>query len=181
MEIHGRKNQIEISELDPFLAELLRQIPASANTEGTAAAEQRIFSPPVNGKETELCAEWKMYVEPELRRLFQTATQTVGADLEATKWKRKKSRKPHSAHSHQTCRRMVVRAESSPARHRCKKQFHRARTERPPSLTDWIPPGPELVPGKLLRLSAGIYPPRAGLLRGERAAIRIASWPLPWP
>lgn len=82
MEICRRKNQIEISELDPFLAELLRQIPASANTEGTPAAEQRIFSVPINGKETELCAEWKMYVEPELRRLFQTATETVGADLE---------------------------------------------------------------------------------------------------
>src|SRR6476660_6560216 len=68
MEICRRKNQIEISELDPFLAELLRQIPASANTEGAPAAEQ--------------CTEWKMYVEPELRRLFQTATQTVGADLE---------------------------------------------------------------------------------------------------
>ena len=45
MEIRRRKNQIEISELDPFLAELLRQIPASANTEGAPAAEQRIFSP----------------------------------------------------------------------------------------------------------------------------------------
>ena len=44
MEICRRKNQIEISELDPFLAELLRQIPASANTEGAPAAEQRIFS-----------------------------------------------------------------------------------------------------------------------------------------
>ena len=82
MEIRGRKNQIEISELDPFLAELLRQIPASAKTEGAPDAEQRIFSPPANGKELELCAEWKVYVEPELRRLFQTATQTVGADLE---------------------------------------------------------------------------------------------------
>ena len=82
MEIRRQKNQIEISDLDPFLAELLRQIPASANTDGAPAAEQRIFSLPINGKETELCAEWKMYVEPELRRLFQTATQTVGADLE---------------------------------------------------------------------------------------------------
>ena len=81
MEICRRKNQIEISELDPFLAELLRQIPSSANPEGAPAAEQRIFSPPVNGKEPEMCAEWKMYVEPELRRLFQTATETVGADL----------------------------------------------------------------------------------------------------
>ena len=81
MEICRRKNQIEISELDPFLAELLRQIPSCANPEGAPAAEQRIFSPPVNGKEPEMCAEWKMYVQPELRRLFQTATETVSADL----------------------------------------------------------------------------------------------------
>jgi len=82
MEICRRKSAIEISELDPFLAELLRQIPASANPDGAPTAEQRIFSLPINGKEPEMCAEWKMYVEPELRRLFQTATQTVGSDLE---------------------------------------------------------------------------------------------------
>ena len=82
MEICQRNDAIEISELDPFLAELLRQIPASANPEGVPAAEERIFSPPTNGKETEICAEWKLYVEPELRRLFQTATETVAADLE---------------------------------------------------------------------------------------------------
>src|SRR5438034_606215 len=58
---------------------------------------------------------------------------------------------------------MVKRVEPGPSRHRCKKQFHRAGTERPPSLTDWIPAGPKLVPGKLLWLPAGIYPPRAGL------------------
>jgi hypothetical protein len=75
MEICRRNDYIEISELDPFLAELLRQIPASANPEGLEAAEQRLFSSPTtNGKETEICAEWKLYVEPELRRLFQTAT-----------------------------------------------------------------------------------------------------------
>ena len=82
MEICRRRNQIELSELDPFLAELLRQIPACANPEGVPGAEERIFSPPTNGKETEFCAEWKVYVEPELRRLFQTATQTVAGDLE---------------------------------------------------------------------------------------------------
>jgi hypothetical protein len=82
MDICRRKGAIEISELDPFLAELLRQIPESANPDDAPAAEQRLFSSPSNGKETELCAEWKTYVEPELRRLFQTATQTVAADLE---------------------------------------------------------------------------------------------------
>src|SRR5262245_16068451 len=82
MEIRRRKNQIEIAELDPFLAELLRQIPASANPEGAPAAEERIFSSPTNGTEPEFRSEWKTYVEPELRRLFQTATQTVASDLE---------------------------------------------------------------------------------------------------
>jgi Domain of unknown function (DUF2017) len=82
MEICCRNNHIEISELDPFLAELLRQIPASANPDGVQSAEQRLFSPPSNGKQTELCAEWRIYVEPELRRLFQTATETVAADLQ---------------------------------------------------------------------------------------------------
>jgi hypothetical protein len=82
MEICRRKNQIELSELDPFLTELLRQIPTSADPGGVSAAEQRLFSPPTNGKETDICAEWKLYVEPELRRLFQTATQTVAADLQ---------------------------------------------------------------------------------------------------
>src|SRR5947208_14143026 len=81
MEICRRNDYIEISELDPFLAELLRQIPASANPEGLEAAEQRLFSSPTNGKEPEICAEWKLYVEPELRPLFQTSTETVAADL----------------------------------------------------------------------------------------------------
>ncbi|MGB9475054.1 MAG: DUF2017 family protein [Candidatus Udaeobacter sp.] len=82
MEICRRKDHIEISELDPFLAELLRQIPSSTSPDGQPAAEKRLFSPPTNAEETELCAEWKVYVEPELRRLFETATETVTADLE---------------------------------------------------------------------------------------------------
>jgi hypothetical protein len=82
MEICRHKDHIEISELDPFLVELLRQIPASARPDGVPAAEQRLFSSPSSRKETELCAEWEAYVEPELRRLFQSATETVAGDLE---------------------------------------------------------------------------------------------------
>jgi hypothetical protein len=82
MEICRRKDEIEISELDPFLAELLRQIPASTNPEGTTDAEKRLFSAPADASRKELCAEWKTYVEPELRRLFRSATETVAADLE---------------------------------------------------------------------------------------------------
>ena len=80
MEICRRKNGLEISELDPFLAELLRQLPSSASPENCQSAQHRIYSPPANEKE--ICAEWKLYVEPELQRLFRSATETVAADLQ---------------------------------------------------------------------------------------------------
>src|SRR3954447_24405674 len=80
MEFRRQQDCLEITELDPFLAELLRQIPESCNVEGVETAQQRIFSAP--GKDQETCAEWKVYVEPELRRLFRSATETVEADLQ---------------------------------------------------------------------------------------------------
>ncbi|MEP6808900.1 MAG: DUF2017 family protein [Chthoniobacterales bacterium] len=81
MEIRRHENVLEISELDPFLAELLRQVPDSTNPEGVPAAEERIFSLPSARTEDTLCAEWKLYVEPELRRLFRSANETVSEDL----------------------------------------------------------------------------------------------------
>lgn len=82
MEFRRQKDCLEISELDPFLAELLRQIPESTNTDGVESAQQRLFSSPAPASEREICAEWKLYVEPELRRLFRSAKETVAADLE---------------------------------------------------------------------------------------------------
>lgn len=79
MEIGREGEALRISDLDPFLAELMRQIPLSANPEGIAGAETRLFIEP--SQEKEICAEWKSYVEPELRRLFRSATETVAADL----------------------------------------------------------------------------------------------------
>ena len=81
MEVLRRNGVLEISEIDPFLAELLRQIPVSTQSESVPAAEERLFSPPATPNETEFCAEWKIYVEPELRRLFRSATETVESDL----------------------------------------------------------------------------------------------------
>lgn len=89
MEICRHQDQLEISELDPFLAELLRQIPASTNPDGAPTAEKRLFSSPVDPGCGELCAEWKLYVEPELRRLFRSASETVAADLEQLNGKEK--------------------------------------------------------------------------------------------
>jgi hypothetical protein len=82
MEFRRNGEVLELSELDPFLAELLRQIPASTKCEGIEAAEQRVHSRPAEPSEKEICAEWKVYVEPELRRLFRSATETVTSDLQ---------------------------------------------------------------------------------------------------
>ena len=79
MEICRDGDALQVSDLDPFLAELLRQIPSSTNAEGADNAEARLFTRPSD--EREICAEWKSYVEPELRRLFRSATETVAADL----------------------------------------------------------------------------------------------------
>jgi Domain of unknown function (DUF2017) len=79
MEICRKGEALQVSDLDPFLAELLRQIPASTNPQGETEAEARLFSRP--SAEQEICAEWKSYVEPELRRLFRSATETVAEDL----------------------------------------------------------------------------------------------------
>lgn len=83
MDIRREGDVLELSELDPFLAELLRQIPDSTNPEDAEAAHARLYSTPAAASEQELCSEWKLYVEPELRRLFQSATETVAADLQA--------------------------------------------------------------------------------------------------
>jgi hypothetical protein len=81
MEICRQNDGLQISELDPFLAELLRQIPESTNADGVEAAKARLFSAPAAENETEFHKEWKLYVRPELQRLFQTATETVASDL----------------------------------------------------------------------------------------------------
>ena len=53
MEIRRKGSCIEICELDPFLAELLRQIPESTNTEGITGAQDRLFSAPAATSEKE--------------------------------------------------------------------------------------------------------------------------------
>ena len=69
MEICRHNDQIEISELDPFLAE--RRFPqAPAQTE---LAEQRLFVPNEWKRTGALRGNWEQYVKPELRRLFQSA------------------------------------------------------------------------------------------------------------
>lgn len=72
-----------LSEVDPPFDHVLRSIPACADTADNDAASGRIYPNPVSGKGSgELCNEWREFVEPELRHLFEDAMATVEADLE---------------------------------------------------------------------------------------------------
>jgi hypothetical protein len=82
MEVRRNGDALEVCDIDPFLAELLRQVPESTNTSGNEVAEHRIYSAPADQSEKELNHEWTQYVEPELRRLFRSATETVAQDLQ---------------------------------------------------------------------------------------------------
>lgn len=90
MEIQRNGDALIVSDLDPFLAELLRQIPESTSGEGIEAAQLRLFSLPAPASEHEVCEEWKLYVEPELRRIFLSATETVNEDLKQLNGKNEK-------------------------------------------------------------------------------------------
>ncbi|MGH8093637.1 MAG: DUF2017 family protein [Chthoniobacterales bacterium] len=89
MEVFRNNGALEISEIDPFLAELMRQIPASTRPEAASPAEERLFSPPADPGEKEFCEEWKLYVGPGLRRHFQSATEIVESDLRQLEEKEK--------------------------------------------------------------------------------------------
>ncbi len=56
MEICRQDQALEIRELDPFLAELLRQVPESAQPKDSPAAEERLFSAPAAPAEKDLCS-----------------------------------------------------------------------------------------------------------------------------
>ena len=76
---------VAIRDIDPFAAALLRQIPGETDPGDDEAARGRLFSKPAEagrGSDAkELNEEWKQYVEPELRHLFQSANETVSEDL----------------------------------------------------------------------------------------------------
>lgn len=66
-------------DLDVIFIELLRQIPATADPGESATARARLYSQPAEDAATQ--EEWREYVEPELRHLFETANETVRSDL----------------------------------------------------------------------------------------------------
>ena len=80
MQISRTEDALVLAGLDLFLAELLRQIPASADPADNAAARERLLSKPYSD-DARLNEEWEEYVQPDLLQHFQDANETVKDDL----------------------------------------------------------------------------------------------------
>jgi len=78
----GTQGSLVFNRLDPFLTEILRQIPDAANPAGDANALARLSPPPIVGEvDDEFLQDWEDYVKPELQALFSEALSVVSQDL----------------------------------------------------------------------------------------------------
>jgi hypothetical protein len=76
------ENSIELMDIEPIEAELLRQVPGVCDSGGDSRSEARLFSSPADSTEGQFLSDWAEYVRPGLRHLFLSARQTVKEDLE---------------------------------------------------------------------------------------------------
>jgi hypothetical protein len=72
---------IAIGQLDLLGVELLAQIPVSSEPADSIEAQQRLYPSPTGGRDRSLDHDWKNYVEPGLRELFQSSLQIIEDDL----------------------------------------------------------------------------------------------------
>ena len=70
-----------IHGISEFLGELLLQVTRCVDT-GHPAVEKRMLSSPTAGLDPEWEADWREYVQPDLRQMFQTSREVVDGDLE---------------------------------------------------------------------------------------------------
>jgi len=73
---------VSLGPLNAVLCELLRLILPSAQDDHPAA-QARLFPPPSGGSDDDLDADWKSYVEPDLRHIFQSSLEVIEQDLAA--------------------------------------------------------------------------------------------------
>ncbi len=72
---------VEVWGLNPFLADLLKQIVSAADPSGCDAAEARLYSTPTAGAEPEFDVEWEELIQPDLEEYFASSLDIVQTDL----------------------------------------------------------------------------------------------------
>ncbi len=76
-----KENSIELMDIEPIEAELLRQVPGVCDSGTDNRSEARLFSNPADSSEGQFLNDWAEYVRPELVHLFLSARNTVNEDL----------------------------------------------------------------------------------------------------
>lgn len=84
MQVRRDEEAWHFEEMDPFVVELLRELPGCAVIDDDKA-RRRICSSPTQGADKEADQEWRENVEPEMRELFQSHVDVVVSDLAAMK------------------------------------------------------------------------------------------------
>ena len=77
-----KEHSIELTDIEPIEAELLRQVPSVCESGGDSRSEARLFSSPADPSEGQFLNDWAEYVRPELWHLFLSSRNTVKEDLE---------------------------------------------------------------------------------------------------
>ncbi len=72
---------VALTELEPFVCDLLQKIVPSASPGDHPAARARLYSSPSGGADPELDADWQEFVEPDLREHFEASRSLVERDL----------------------------------------------------------------------------------------------------
>jgi hypothetical protein len=77
-----KESSIELIDIEPIEADLLRQVPGVCDSGADSRSEARLFSSPADSSESQFLTDWSEYVQPELRHIFISARNTVREDLE---------------------------------------------------------------------------------------------------
>jgi hypothetical protein len=80
MNFQWQGNGVVLGDLDEFLWELIRKLPACATVEDEPV-RKRLFGSPTAGADPVADEEWTEVVEPELRELFESHVNVVSEDL----------------------------------------------------------------------------------------------------
>ena len=72
-----KEDSIELTEIEPLEAELLRKVPSVCDAGGDPKAESRLFSSPADPGEQQFLTDWDEYVRPELSHLFLSARRRI--------------------------------------------------------------------------------------------------------
>ena len=72
---------MELAGMDFLCCQFILQIIPSATATDDPAIQHRLFCQPTGGREPEFERDWKEYVQPDLRNIFETAREVVEADL----------------------------------------------------------------------------------------------------